>query len=174
MKVAGIALLAFGLTGAVFAAGTPTKVTVRAISHDAKVIGTKVGGAKITIRDLSSGKVLAEGVQMGATGDTKKIIVEPHARGDVIYGSEAEAGKFVATLVLTAPTWVEVTASGALGYPQSTARASKTILLIPGESIEGEGILLEIHGFNVELLAPGGDPLPDKEPVTVRAKLTMT
>ena len=128
----------------------PTKVTVRAISRDAKVIGTLVGGARITIRDVRSGRVLAEGVQLGGTGDTKTIMLEPHARKADIYGAGG-AASFVATLDIDAPTPVVIEAEGPLGFPQATRRASKEILLLPGKNIEGEGVLLEIHGFVIDI-----------------------
>lgn len=128
----------------------PTTVTVRAISRDAKVIGTLVGGARITIRDARSGRVLAEGVQLGGTGDTKTIMIEPHARNADIYGAGG-AASFVATLDIDAPTPVVIEAEGPLGFPQAARRASKEILLLPGENIEGEGVLLEIHGFVIDI-----------------------
>jgi hypothetical protein len=43
----------------------PTKVLVRAVSRDAKIIGDGVGGARITIRHATSGEVLAQGIQRG-------------------------------------------------------------------------------------------------------------
>jgi hypothetical protein len=154
------------------AAAVETIITVRAISRDAKVMGTKVGGARITIREAKSGKLLVKGIQMGGTGDTKSIILEPHTRGSQIY-SAGESGSFEARLDIDEPTWIEITAEGALGYPQSSAKASKALLVIPGEHVYGEGVLLELHGFNVELLAPTEDAKAG-EPITVRTKLTMT
>jgi hypothetical protein len=154
------------------AAGVETNVTIRAISRDAKVMGTKVGGARITVREAKTGKLLTKGIQTGGTGDTRKIMVEPHPRGEEIYAA-GDAGSFVARLDLVEPTWIDITAEGALGYPQSTARASKTLLVIPGRHIVGEGVLLELHGFNIELLAPGAGVEAGK-PITVRTKLTMT
>lgn len=56
--------------------------------------------------------------------------------------------------MLERPTVVEVTAEGPLGTPQTTQRASKTLLLVPGQDVLGEGVLLEIHGFTVTFLAP--------------------
>jgi len=169
-RLAAIAVLILAM--AVDVTAVETIITVRTISRDAKVMGTKVGGARITVREAKSGRLLTKGIQMGGTGDTKKIMVEPHARGELIYGA-GEAGSFEARLDLTEPTWVEITAEGPLGYPQSMARASKTILVIPGEDVRGEGVLLEIHGFNVELLTPKAE-VTAGEPITVRTKLTMT
>ena len=40
--------------------GKETKVMIRAIARDAKVIGTHVGGARITVRDTATGEILAQ------------------------------------------------------------------------------------------------------------------
>lgn len=157
--------LAAALLVAVPALALPTTVTVRAISRDAKVIGSGVGGARITIRDAATGRVLAEGVQEGGTGDTKKIMTEPHVRGADQYGGEGTAA-FVATLDLNAPTPVEIVAEGPLKYPQAIRRASKTLLLVPGQHVTGEGILLEIHGFIIDI--------QQATPERVRMKMNMT
>lgn len=150
-----------------------TKVMIRAIARDAKVIGTHVGGAKITVRDVSSGEILAQGMQQGGTGDTDVIMKKPHTRGMTVF-SAADTSGYLAVLHLDKPTVVEVSAEGPLGNAQATQRSSKTLLLVPGEDILGEGILLEIHGFIVTPLAP----LPDAKvkagsPFEVRATVTM-
>ena len=98
-------------------------------------------------------------------------MVEPHKRNALVYGADDPAS-FVAKLDLDEPTWVDVLAEGALGYPQSSTRASKTLLLFPGEHVDGEGLLLELHGFNIELLAPT-EGVMKSTPVPVRIKLTM-
>ena len=132
----------------------PTRIVVRAVSHDAKAIGTAVGGARITIRDAATGAVLAEGVQQGGTGDTRRIVVEPRVRGARVYDTPGTAA-FEATIPLERPTRVEVTAEGPLGYPDALQRASKTLWLVPGRHVTGDGIVLELHGFTVEILEPG-------------------
>ena len=153
------------------AAAVETIVTVRAVSRDAKVIGDGVGGAQITIRDADSGKVLASGVQKGGTGDTKRIMSEARSRDAVVYGTEG-AAMFRATLDLDRPTRVEITAEGPLKYPQAMQRASKTLLLLPGKHIEGEGVILEIHGFIVDILTPAAFA-KGNEPRKLRVKVMM-
>src|ERR1700730_19430893 len=71
---------------------TETKVMIRAIARDAKVIGTHVGGARITVRDTSTGEILAQGMQQGGTGDTDVIMKKPHTRGMSVYNSAAASG----------------------------------------------------------------------------------
>ena len=155
------------------AGGKETKVMVRAVARDAKIIGKGVGGAHITIRDVSSGRVLAEGTQMDGTGDTALIIEKPHARGTKIYDTTGASG-FLAVFNLERPTVVEVTAEGPLGSPQATQRASKTMLLVPGEDVLGDGVLLEIHGFIVKALAPQVDAkVKVGSPFEVKATVTM-
>ncbi len=150
-----------------------TKIMIRAVARDAKVIGTHVGGARITVKDAATGEVLAQGMQQGNTGDTDVIMKKPHTRGMAVYGAGDTSG-FLAVLHLDKPTVVEVSAEGPLGNAQATQRSSKTLLLIPGEDVMGEGILLEIHGFIVTAVAP----LPDAKvkagsPFEVRATVTM-
>jgi hypothetical protein len=158
----------FGQTGS-----KETKVMIRAIARDAKVIGTHVGGARITVKDAATGEILAQGIQQGGTGDTDVIMKKPHTRGMTVF-SAADASGYLAVLHLDKPTVVEISAEGPLGNAQATQRSSKTLLLVPGEDVLGEGILLEIHGFIVTALAP----LPDAKvkagsPFEVRATVTM-
>ena len=153
--------------------GKETKVMIRAIARDAKVIGTHVGGARIIVRDTATGEILAQGIQQGGTGDTDVIMKKPRTRGMAVYSS-ADASGFLAVLHLEKPTVVEISAEGPLGNAQATQRSSKTLLLVPGEDVLGEGILLEIHGLIVTPLAP----LPDAKvkggsPFEVRATVTM-
>ena len=48
--------------------GKETKIMIRAVARDAKVIGTHVGGAKITVKDATTGAVLAQGMQQAERG----------------------------------------------------------------------------------------------------------
>ncbi len=153
--------------------GTETKVMIRAIARDAKVIGTHVGGAKITVRDVATGEILAQGIQKGGTGDTDIIMKQPRTRGMAVYSAGDTSG-FLAVLHLEKPTVVEVSAEGPLGNAQATQRTSKTLLLVPGEDVLGEGILLEIHGFIITPLAPVQDAkVKAGSPFEVRATVTM-
>jgi hypothetical protein len=175
-RMVSIAMLFALLLPAMSHAGGPvaTKVMVRAVAHDAKIIGTHVGGAKITIRDAATDSILTEGVQLGGTGDTELIMKKPRERGVSVYDTEGAAG-FLATLMLSKPTRVEITAVGPLGTPQSTQRAAKTVLLLPGKDVLGDGIVLEIYGLTVEILEPNdGTPIAVGDEMPVRVKLTMT
>lgn len=153
-------------------AQTPTKVMVRVTANDAKIIGSGVGGARITIREATTGEVLAEGVQAGSTGNTG-LIMGTRDRGATVYDTEGAAG-FVAELALAHPTQVLITGEGPLDTPHAMQVASKSLLLVPGEDVLGEGVILELLGFTVELLSPGdGVEVPAGEPVEVRGRITM-
>ena len=154
--------------------GKPTRVMVHAVSRDAKLLGTHAGGARIVLREVATGKVLAEGVQQGSSGDTNRIMVEPHRRGAVLYDTPDAAG-FLATVTLERPTVVEVSAEGPLGHSQAMQRTSKTLLLVPGEDVLGDGVVLEVHGFILEFLQPAAEArVQAGEPIPVRATMTMT
>ncbi|MGD8868426.1 MAG: hypothetical protein PVI01_12365 [Gemmatimonadales bacterium] len=151
-------------------AAVTTRVMVRAVARDAKVIGSGVGGALIRIVDAESGDLLAEGRQEGGTGDTD-LIMGPHARGMTIYDTEGTAG-FLAELRLSEPTVVNISTLGPLGYPQAIRSATKQLLLIPGHDIDGDGVILQLYGFIVEILSP--EPLaPVSSVVEVTARVRM-
>ena len=149
-------------------AAIPTTVTVRAVSHDAKIIGSNVGGAYVIIRDARDGTVLAQGNQEGSTGNTTRIMVTPAHRDSVRYATEGAAA-FVATLELHEPTFVDIEAVAPLNTPSTRARASKRMLLVPGENVLGEGIILELNGFTVELT----EATAASRSLTVGARVTM-
>ena len=155
-------------------AAVPTRVMVRAVSQDAKILQDPVGGARITIRDAETGEVLAEGLQEGGSGDTDLIMRAPLERGRPIYDTPGAAG-FLATLQLERPTQVEITAEGPLAYPQAVQRATATTLLLPGQDVVGDGVTLTIHGFIVEVLAPSDSARTSVSggPLGVRARVRM-
>src|ERR1700691_5160690 len=153
--------------------GKETKIMVHVIARDAKVIGTHVGGARVTIRDASTGEILSQGMQQGGTGDTDVIMKKPRTRGMLLYNAPDTAG-YLAVLHLEKPTIVEISAQAPLGDPQATQRSSKTMLLVPGEDVLGDGILLEIHGFIViELARKPDDKIHAVAPFEVRATVTI-
>lgn len=132
---------------------TPTRVVVHVVTHDAKLIGTAVGGARVTIRETSSGRELVSGLQLGPTGDTKRIMQDPRVRGDSLFAGR-EGARFEATLPLTVPTLVDVTAEGPVQYPDQLVSTTKRLLLVPGRDVRGDGIVLEMHGYVLDVLAP--------------------
>lgn len=174
-RVAGLTLVA----GAVLAPSTleaqavTTRVMVRAVAHDAKIIGSGAGGARISIFDARTGALLARGMQEGGAGDTRKLLVEPRARGASIYDTESAAG-FLAELQLEKPTQVRIEAEGPLGNPEATQRVTRTMLLVPGQDILGDGVILEVYGFAVDLLEPSSDLTNTSgSELSVRARVTM-
>ncbi len=129
-----------------------TKLVVHVKARDAKFIGTSMGGALVVVKDAETGAILAEGITTGGTGNTTKIMREPWQRG--VNLSDASAAKFETTLDLKKPTFVTISATGPLAQRQSAATSSTQIWLIPGKHIEGDGVLLEIPGFAVNIISP--------------------
>lgn len=171
LLIAGLACGVLTCTWSAQAQPMPTRVVVRAVSNDAKLLQDPVGGAQITIRNAETGQVLARGTQRGNSGSTEQIMRQPEARGDTLYATDG-AAKYETTLVLRRPTQVVVEAEGPLAYPQALQRAEKTVLLVPGKDIDGDGITLTLHGFIVEVLAPE-TYASDDDSVEVRARVRM-
>lgn len=147
----------------------PTTVLVRVVAHGAMVLGREVGGARITITDVATGSILATGLQQGEAGDQNQIMRTPRMMEEPIYSSRPSAA-FTTTLQLHKPTLVEISAEGPLAYPASSQRASKTLLLIPGEDLTNDGIVLHLYGYLVHIERPTPrEPLIAKDDVKLRA-----
>lgn len=175
------ALTACGGTAAGQAPSTPapaatravTQVVTHVVTRDAKLIGSAVGGVRVTIADAATGRVLAQGLHEGSTGDTRRIVTEPRRRGESIFATEG-AARWTASLALGAPMLVDITAEGPLAYPDQMARASKRVLLVPGRHVEGDGIVLEMHGYIIDLLAPDSAAAPRAgAPLPLRARVRL-
>jgi hypothetical protein len=132
--------------------GADTTVVVRARSKDAKFIGTSMGGAYVTIRRSDDGRVLAQGLTQGGTGDTTRLMVEPIQRGRPL--ADASAAKFEATINLDGPTLATIEARAPAAQRQSAITSSTEVWLIPGKHVAGDGVILEIPGLAVDVLAP--------------------
>jgi hypothetical protein len=150
-----------------------TKIIVRVVSKDAKVIGLGVGGAFVRIKNLETGEILAQGKQEGGTGNTDRIMVQPHKRGETLYGTP-DAAFFQAEIPLDKPTQVEIYTEAPLGYPHAIQKGSKTLTLIPGKNILGEGIIIELNGLIVNILSPSlKEGLKREEEVVIKAEVRM-
>jgi hypothetical protein len=164
----------FILTSPSFAAEkVPTKIIVRVVAKDSKIIGSGVGGAFVRIRNLETGEILAQGKQEGGTGDTERIMVRPRKRGEIIYGTSGSAS-FQAEIPLDRPTQIEIYTEAPLAYPQSIQKGSKTLTLIPGKHILGEGVIIELDGLIVHILNPSPKEVLKKgEELTIKAEVRM-
>jgi hypothetical protein len=162
----------FLFTSSPFAAEkVPTKIIVRVVAKDSKVIGSGVGGAFVRIRNLETGEILAQGKQEGGTGDTESIMVRPRKRGEIIYGTSGSAS-FQAEISLDEPTQVEIYTEAPLAYPHAIQKGLKTLTLIPGKHILGEGIIIELDGLIVTILNPSTKEVLKKgEEVTIKAEV---
>lgn len=151
----------------------PTHIDVRVISKGAKFVGTSMGGVAITLRDSDTGELLARGVTAGGTGDTARIMQAQQRHHDPV--ATDDAAVFRATLDLAAPRRIAVTALGPLAQRQAAASVSSSMWVVPGKHVAGgDGWLLELPGFAVDVLAPPAHQrLLGPRSVPVRANVVM-
>ncbi|WP_373057508.1 hypothetical protein [Zunongwangia sp. H14] len=135
----------------VLAQAQETSITVRARAKDAKFIGSSMGGARILIKNAETGKILAEGVTEGDTGNTEKIMKQAHERYQGL--SDNNTAGFTAILELKKPVFVTVEAHGPLNSKQAAVTSSTQLWLFPGKDITGDGLVLELPGFAVNILS---------------------
>jgi hypothetical protein len=145
--------LLFALLLAGTAAAQETKVTVRVKSKDAKFIGTSMGGILVTLKNVDTGELLAKGLTAGSTGNTDHIMKKPHERRETL--SDQASARFETSLDLAEPTLVEIKAFGPLAQRQAAHLVTMTQWIIPGKHLtDGDGVILELPGFAVDILAP--------------------
>ena len=149
----------------------PTTILVRVVAHGSMVLGKDVGGARVTITDVATTRILATGIQQGDAGDQNQIMRTPRLMEEPHYSSRPAAA-FTTTLDLLRPTLVEVTAEGPLAYPASSQRASTTVWLIPGHDMINDGVVLHLYGYIARIEHPKpGEPLIAKDDVILRASV---
>ncbi|HKP35573.1 MAG TPA: hypothetical protein VJT71_01855 [Pyrinomonadaceae bacterium] len=150
--------------------GIPTQINVRVVAKFGKYLGDDIGGALITIRDVHTRELLAQGTTSGGSG-IKKLMGIPVTRAQVL--TTEEASVFTATLDLDQPRLVKVTAHGPLAAQRSANTVSLTQWVYPGRNVNG--FLMEIPGLVVQILNPPTHFLPSSAPaeIEIRANVTM-
>lgn len=142
----GLLFLTFGIVA------QETELMVRVQSKDAKFIGSSIGGAKVLIKNAETGKILASGMTTGSTGDTDLIMQQVHSRNQRL--SDDQTAGFLAKLDLEEPVFVTVEAYAPYTKKQARVLTSTQLWLLPGKNITGEGLVLEVPGFVVDILSP--------------------
>ena len=149
-----------------------TNVMIRAKAKDAKFIGTSVGGAKIIVRDAITKEILAQGVTSGSTGNTEKIMKQPKRRYQDL--SESNTAGFLAKLDIKSPTFVEVEAHAPINKKQAIIKSTTQLWVIPGKDIMGDGVVLEIPGFIIDILSPQThERIPNGISTEIKANIVM-
>ncbi len=149
----------------------PTVILVRVVAHGAMVLGREVGGARVTITEVATGQILATGLQEGGSGDQNQIMRTPHMIEEPVYSSRPSA-VFTTTLQLHKPTLVEISAEGPLAYPAASQKTSKTLLVIPGQDLTHDGIVLHLYGYLIQIERPTPpEPLIAKDDVKLQASV---
>jgi len=130
-----------------------TNITVRVLAHDAKFIGSGMGKIQALLKDAQTGELLNAGLIEGATGDTEVLMNTPQGRDTLL--SRGGAAKWVGQIDIQDPTRVELEISGPLAAGTGMQTASRTFWVLPGQDIEGDGIVMELYGFVVQPISPG-------------------
>lgn len=152
MRKIPFALLVIAMALPALSESVETKIIVRAKSKDAKFIGSSMGGAFVILKDSMTGELLAKGITTGGTGDTKKIMSEPLKRWSLL--SDDSTARFEAVLDVAEPQLITVEVHAPYAQRQSMVMATTQVWLIPGKHIVGDGVLVEIPGFAVDVLVP--------------------
>lgn len=153
-----------------------THVFVRARAKDAKFLGSSIGGAHVIIRNKFNQQILAEGKTAGTPGNTAQVM--DTARGRYAPLADEAAAKFDAVLNISEPTLVRIEVLAPANHRQSQINAAVEMWVIPGKHITGDGVILEIPGFIIDILSPRTHNFmrlssPNTQPLTIQANIVM-
>lgn len=160
-------------------ASVKTCLTVRVQARGGKFLADDIGGARVTVRDVRSGAILASGVTRGNSGTlvapkklagslpqaSKCVVVTPAIPAKPPQAAtlaqvhwlvaDPDSSRFVAELDLDQPTLVEVTVYGSLGGLQSAHTVTATTWVAPGDPGPSDpGFVMEIPGLVVQVQQP--------------------
>lgn len=159
-------------TSGLLAQSTETHLMIRAKAKDAKFIGSSIGGAKILVKDALTGEILDEGLTSGSTGNTDKIMKQDRKRTEML--SDDKTAGFNATLDIDKPKFVTVEAYAPINKKQAQVISSTQLWVIPGKDITGDGVVLEIPGFVVDIISPQTHESMDaSENISLKANIVM-
>lgn len=146
-----------------------TSIMIRVKAKDAKFIGSSMGGAKVIVKEHISGRILAEGYTSGSTGNTDRIMNNPISRDTQL--SDDQTAGFMANLIIEKPVFVTVSAYAPI---DNTVKSETQLWLIPGKNITGDGLILEIPGFKIDVLAPQvHESIGEESGIEIRANIVM-
>lgn len=181
--------------------GIPTSVLVRVQARGGKFLGPDIGYSLVSVRDEVSGRLLAQGIAAGdsgqlcdayAPGASLATIVTPpqppHTPRLIQWlsptppvssmpqappATRSPTAGLLATFDLAAPTPVRISATGLTDGAPNQHRTSARMWLWPGAQLTAEpGLVLEMPGLAVDLLAPAVGQAPTS-PLTIQAWVTM-
>ncbi|MFN4763048.1 hypothetical protein ACKGJN_08005 [Gillisia sp. Q332] len=146
-----------------------TSIMIRVKAKDAKFIGSSMGGSKVIVKEHLSGKILAEGYTSGSTGNTDRIMNNPISRNTQL--SDEQTAGFMAKLLIEKPVFVTVSAYAPI---DNSVKSETQLWLIPGKDITGDGLILEIPGFKIDVLTPQlHESIGEKSEIEIRANIIM-
>lgn len=154
----------------------PTKVIIRVKAKDAKFIGTGIGGAYIVIRNQLTGEILSKGLTTGASGSTELIMQTPIKRWQRL--TDEKTAKFETTLDISDPVFIQVEANAPVNRKNAAVFGTTQLWVIPGKHIDGDGVVLELPGFILDIINPTTHEFValqslSNQTVTVKASLTL-
>jgi hypothetical protein len=162
---------------------TAASITVRVQSLNGKFLGDDIGGAHVSIRDVRSRKVLAEGVTRGDNGELSTnwepgallatVLTDGKIPTAVWLHPRSKTAAFTASLDIVQPTELEITVYGPLAGLQSASRITTEQAIAPGQDIRD--VVFKLQGLIVQVMNPpthAGFP-SSQAAVTIAANVTL-
>lgn len=163
-----------------------TSILIRVQALGGKFLGPDIGYSLVTVRDVLTGDVIAQGVAEGDSGVLTTSATPPAGAtvstvitGDAFQwlsptpGSPSPTAGFIAAFDLDQPQLVEVSAAALTnGVPNDHVTSARVWLPPSAQLISEPGLVLVMPGLNVQILTPN-PAQPATNPLSVTAWVTM-
>jgi len=163
-----------------------TSLLVRVQALGGKFLGPDIGYSLVTIRDVLTGNVLAQGLAEGDSGQLVTSAAPPAGAttGTIVTGSTFQwlvptsgspspTAGLQADFDLDQPMLVEISADTLTNGMPNGHRVAAQTWLVPGvDAVAEPGLVLTIPGLNVQILTPNVLQ-PASSPLKVEAWVTM-
>src|SRR5882724_1547015 len=167
--------------------GTPTSILVRAQARGGKFLGPDIGYSYITVRDVASGRLLAQSIAAGDSGQLGPTLGPNVSSGVVLTkpltpnwlsatsGTPSPTAGFLATFDLEMPALIEISATSTPNGIPNQHMTTTRMWIYPGAQLTTEpGLILEVPGLNILILAPSpAEPPPKETTISITAWVTM-
>lgn len=104
------------------------------------------------IKDHLTGQILSQGTTTGSSGNTEVIMKTPLTRGKSQV--DEKTALYEAVINIEDPTLIDIEVLAPVNRRNAAVKGATQLWLLPGKPIAGDGVIIELSGYILDILAP--------------------